>query len=198
MSEQQLTPGQAAIIEGTFDMPATSATPSPQGENVSIQQLDDQQLAHLISLLLQEQQERAVRDADPEALTIDGFNRMFTSKGAAEEPVLVDGILVCAGSLRNLSQSSHICSFVHVDEYWCWDHPDLINDEVRKIPNKGKEHQRSITLVPVTEGTEIDFVTCKLTARDGHRATSSTSYTVVNGQLEVTDTRTAPKPGHGR
>lgn len=198
MSTPQLTPGQAAILEGAIDPPNDAPAPTPGEGSVSVEDLSDREISGLIELLMQVQQERAVDSADPEALTADGFKRLFDSRGDALEPDLVEGILVCAGSLKNLSNTSHVCSFVHIDENWCWDHPDNLNDEVRKIPAQGREHQRSITLVPVTEGAKIDFVTCKMTARDGHKAQRSTSYTVVNGALEVTDSRTAPRPGMDR
>lgn len=195
----KLTPGQAAILEGVIDEPATEAgTSVTRAPLTSISDLSDGEIATLVGLLLQEQQERAVREADPEALTADGFRTLFNSRGDAIEPVLVGGILMCAGSLKNTSATSHICSFVHVDDHWCWDHPDALNDEVRKIPAQGREHQRSITLVPVTEGAKIDFVTCKMTPREGHKAKKSVSYTVTNGELEITDTRSVPSPGTGR
>lgn len=199
MSTENLTPGQAAIIAGTFDMPEDAQEPAaPRTIGAGMKDLGDRELAELIGLLLQEQQERAVNAADPEALTTEGFNQLFNRDGTALEPEITDGILVCAGSLRNTSSTSHVCSFVHIDEHWCWEHPDALNDDVRKIPSNGREHQRSITLVPVTEGTKVDFVTCKLTPREGHKAKKSISYTVVNGELEVTNTRNVPSPGSGR
>ena len=198
MSTPQLTPGQAAILEDIFDSPEPVETRNPERNTANISALTDSDLADLIQLLLAEQHERAVEQADPEALTKDAYERMFNGKGDAMEPELIDGILVCAGSLKNLSTTSHVCSFVHVDEHWCWDHPDLLNDDVRKIPVKGRDHQRSISLIPVQEGTEVDFVTCKATAREGHRAQKSTSYVVTNGKLEVTDTRSVASHSHGR
>lgn len=199
MDTSNLTPGQAAILDGIFEAPQEAPdAQQPKAPAASLKELGDRELADLINRLLQEQQERAVEAADPEALTTDAFNQMFQRKGDAIEPEIVAGILVCAGSLRHLSSTSHECSFVHIDEHWCWEHPDALSDDVRKIPNNGREHQRSVTLVPITEGSQVDFVTCKLTPRDGHKAQKSISYTVVNGQLEVTNTRSAPKPSGGR
>lgn len=199
MSTTNLTPGQAAIIEGTLDAPPSrAATQSTGTATANVKSLSDSELASLINTLLSEQQERAVDAADPEALIQDGFNQLFNRNGEALEPEIVAGILVCAGSLRNVSTTTHVCSFVHIDDHWCWDHPDSLEDEVRKIPANGREHQRSITLVPVTEGTKIDFVTSKMTPRDGHKAKKSVSYIVANGALEVTNTRSAPQPGPGR
>lgn len=199
MTNQNLTPGQAAILEGVIDTagPADVA-PQQRSPEVAIGDLDDRELAQLISLLLQEQEERAIAASDPDALTESGFRTMFNSRGDALEPELVGGILVCAGSLKNTSSTSHVCSFAHVDDSWCWEHPDNLGDEVRKTPIKGKEHQRSITLIPATEGTKVDFVTCRMTAREGHRAQKSISYVVSNGALEITDTRTVPSTGRGR
>lgn len=197
MSTAQLTPGQAAILEDIFDAPEPDDVQAVERKAANVSALSDSDLAELIGLLLQEQHERAVAQADPEALSVDGHDKMFNSRGDAMEPELLNGILICAGSLKNTSSTSHVCSFVHVDDYWCWEHPDTLHDDVRKIPVKGRDHQRSITLVPVQEGTKIDFVTCKATARDGHKAQKSTSYVVTGGKLEVTDTRSVAPHGHG-
>lgn len=201
MSTVELTPGQQAILDGFLsgENPATpTATATPGAVTRDITDLNDRDLARLITMLLAEQQERAVRNSDPEALIADGYDRLFTSRGEALEPEIVAGVLVCAGSLKALSASSHECSFVHVDDAWCWEHPDALEDDVRKLQVNGRDNQRSITLIPATEGAKIDFVTCKMTPREGHKVKKSTSYTITDGKLEVTNTRTAPRPGAGK
>lgn len=199
MSDQvKLTPGQQAILDDA----TTTSTPEPSDTPTTLtdlSQVSDKDLQNLIDLLLQEQHERAVNNADPQALIEDGFERLFTGKGDATEPELYNGLLICPGSLRPFSGTSHECSFAHVDDNWCWEHPDLLEDDVRKTPaSNGHDHQRSITIIPATEGTKIDFVTCKATATGGHKAKRSTSYVVKGGQLEITTTRSTPKPGPGR
>lgn len=199
MSEHHLTPGQAAILAGLPTEPGPAQVPhQPPSTGTAIARLNDQELADLIGMLLDEQQERALSAADPAALIDDGFKRLFTSRGDALDPELTGGILVCAGSLRQTATTSHVCTFAVVDDDWCWEHPDILEDSVRKVEQQGRDHQRSITLIPATEGTKVDLVTSRMTIREGHRAQKTSSYVVRQGRLEMTQTRSTPKPGMHR
>lgn len=189
-----MSPGQQALLEQTSTQESKVAAreAAPPQNLFDVERLTDDQIYGLLSALQEEQQRRAVEDADPEALIKQAFGRMFTSKGSALEPEIVSGVLVCPGSLRNQSQTTHECTFVHVNEYWCFEHPDQLGDEVRKLPAQGREHQRSVTVIPVSEGDAIDMVTCKATQRDGHRAKQVVSFTVADGMLEKVSVRSAP------
>ncbi|RJL23942.1 hypothetical protein [Bailinhaonella thermotolerans] len=156
----------------------------------------DAQLREVAELVRAEQVRRAVLSADPEALCEAAFADAFTHRGIAGQPYLAGGILVCPGSIRRRSATSHDCVFAHVDDHWCWEHPDVLLDEVRKLPDKGKEHQRSVTLIPVADGQKVDVIAGRMT-QGAHRATSVTSYQVDGDRLKLVQART-PRSAHGR
>lgn len=195
MAGSQLTPGQQAILQQVSnEAAAPTQEKSTRRRPLDLKSLPDTELARLISLLQQESEERAIAACDPEALTTRAFHTMFTGRGEAMQPELDNGILVCAGSLRRTSATGHECTFVNVGGEWSWQHPDMLDDTVRKSPGKGgMDDLKTVTLIPVTDGTQVDLVTSKASSRDGHKAKKVVSYTVSDGDLEITTTRTPAK-----
>lgn len=157
--------------------------------------LTDAQLAQLALHIEEEQHRRALNAADPDALTEEGFNSLFDNKDRALPPIIQGGILICAGSVRWKSATSHDCSFVRVDSEWIWEHGDLLNDEVRNIPAKPKAHMKSVSLLPAISGMKVDVASGKKSTA-GHKTTSVTSYTVQNGELVLVSAREVPH-SHG-
>ncbi|MCP4845039.1 MAG: hypothetical protein GY901_08045 [Actinomycetia bacterium] len=156
----------------------------------------DADLAAIIEAAQAEQKARAVAAGDPEAIIEEGFARGFNAKGHAFEPWLTDsGLIVCPGSIVEKSAMSHTCRFAHLDDAWVWACQDLVLDEVRRIPDKARTHQKSVSLIPSYEGLEFDVITCK--TRNGvHEMQSTTSYIVAGGILEVVATRSPKVAGH--
>ena len=156
----------------------------------------DYELATLIQNAQNEQKRRAIESGDLNAIIEDAFEMGFTYKGVALTPWLTkEGILVCPGSIIEKSASSHICSFVNLDDTWVWQSQDLLLDQVRKIPVQSRTHQRSVSLIAAYEGIEFTVVICK--ARNYvHEMQSSVSYIVKDGKLDTTTSRTPKVINH--
>jgi hypothetical protein len=98
------------------------------------------------------------------------------------------GLLICYGSILEKSTMSHDCTFVHIDEHWVWEHPETLHDEVRKRPDRGREHQRSVSILPALEGLEFDLITCKM-RNSVHQMQQVRSYRILSGSIELVQTR---------
>ncbi len=148
----------------------------------------DAELHELVSLATQELYRRALERGDLDALIEDCFDNGFTPAGHAREPYLRDGILVCPGSIVEKSATSHDCVFVHVDTDWVWDAPQLLLDSVRKIPDRSRTHQRSVSLLSVVDGFRFEQITSSM--RQGvHSMKKAASYLVADGTLELVSAR---------
>lgn len=185
-------PGTVGAVN-PYDLASAAADddrPSPAELDPSA--LSDDDLTQMIAVLTEEQASRALERCDPEALTEAGFVDGFDAKGAARMPWLAGGILVCPGSVVERSATSHDCTFVTANDHWVFEHPDRIHDEVRKVPHRGRENQRSITLLAAPEGLTFDVVSSRM--RTGaHHMREARRFRVTNGELELVTTR-APKP----
>lgn len=157
--------------------------------------LSDEALRDLIAAAIEEQRQRAAASGDLEALCEAGFAEGFDSKGHARTPVIRDGLLICYGSIVERSAMSHECHFVHIEDSWVWEYQDVLRDEVRKRPERGREHQRSVSILPALEGLELDLVGCKM--RTGvHQMQTVRSYRIVSGQLELVTARAVRTDRH--
>lgn len=159
---------------------------------IDVAELSDEALSALLADGLAEQRRRAEAVGDIDAIVEAAFEAGFDSRGQANPPWVTHGLLVCPGSIRERSTSSHDCVFVHVDGNWVWQSDDLIIDVVRSVPQQKHTHQRSITLLAAVEGTEYDVVASKM--RQGvHHATHVRSYRISNGE-PVLVTKWAARP----
>jgi hypothetical protein len=150
--------------------------------------LDDGALRTLIAAALEEQRRRAAAQGGLEELCEQGFIDGFDQRGHARPPVVVGDVLFCYGSIVERSAMSHECVFVRVEDAWVWEYEDVLRDEVRKRPERGREHQRSVSLVPALEGLEFDLVQCKM--RNGvHQMQHTRSYRITSGSVELVTTR---------
>lgn len=167
------------------------------GTDLDLSAMDDATLWELAAHIAAEQRQRLLAVGDTAAVLEYGFTHGFDSKGHAREPQIAHGFLVCYGSIVEKSATSHDCRFVHVEDAWVWEWPDVIIDEVRKMPDRARMHQRSVTLLAPIEGLEIDIVTSQM--RTGaHRMVKTTSYRVHAGALEVVRARAVSTNQHRR
>ena len=154
----------------------------------------DKDLSAMMHLIIGEQQKRALEGSEPDALLEQGFKDGFKPNGLPHDPWIVDGILICPGAVNDRSATAHDCGFVAFDEHWCWEHPDIVLDDVRYIDGP-KRRQRSVSLVPVFEGLEFDLVISRSSAGQ-HKMRAATAFRVIDGCLEVVRNR-APKKSSG-
>ncbi|MEM9034220.1 MAG: hypothetical protein AAGA99_09655 [Actinomycetota bacterium] len=147
--------------------------------------LTDDQLDELVAELTAEQRRRAMAIGDLHALADDAFERLFDHKGAALDPEVHDRVLLCPGSVVPKSKSVQLSRFVAIGDDWVWEAGDLLHDEVRRGEGPA---MRSISIVPLVEGTELHVVWSK-GPRGGRRLERATSYRVRNGEPETVTTR---------
>jgi hypothetical protein len=170
-----------------FDtIPTMVNDPSPRG---AYESLSDEAISKMIRDLHDEQRRRMAEAGDFVSMCERGFVEGFDSKGHAKEPVLKDGLLVCYGSILEKSTMSHDCTFVHIGENWVWEHPETLHDEVRKKPERGREHQRSVSIVSGLEGLEYDLISCRM-RNNVHQMHTIRSYRIVDGRVELVAGRT--------
>jgi hypothetical protein len=153
--------------------------------------LSDVELAELLMQLRAEQQDRAIKASDPEALIELGFREGFRSDGLPRDPWIVNGILVCPGARIDKSASSHDCGFARVDDKWVWEADGKIEDVVRNTMNR-RAQMRSVTLVAIDDTTVVDLIyaTCRTGA---HKLKSARSFSVTAAGL-VLDSERTPAP----
>jgi hypothetical protein len=157
--------------------------------------LRDDELWDLAARVADEQRRRAVESGDIDALCAEGFDRGFDAKGHARDPVVSSGLVVCYGSLVERSAMSHECRFANLGGDWVWEHPEVIHDEIRKLVERGRHHQRSVSVLPALEGLGIDLVSS--TMRQGvHHMTQVRSFQVRGGALELVNARTVRTDRH--
>ena len=159
--------------------------------------LTDMELAELLLQLRAEQQDRAIKACDPEALIELGFREGFRSDGLPRDPWIVGGILVCPGARLDKSATSHDCGFARVNDKWVWEADGKIEDVVRNTMNR-RAQMRSVTLVAIDDTTVVDLVYA--TCRTGvHKLKSARSFSVSASELVLDSERTpAPAFSSGR
>lgn len=156
--------------------------------------LTDVELVDVAWLVQQEQQNRALRAGDVESIADRAFEEWFSGTRLSFDPVIEHGVLLCPGGKDEKSQTAHDCSFVHVDNYWVWDYPGLLLDEVRYLPGK-KSRMRSVTILPAMEGIELDVVVSQL--RNGrHQRKERRSFQIQRGELVSVASRSQLPQGH--
>lgn len=148
-------------------------------------QLSDVELDELADAVAAEQRRRARALGDLDALADEAFERLFDLKGAALDPEVHGRLLVCPGSVVAKSKSVQLSRFVAIGDDWVWDAGDLLHDEVRRGEGAA---MRSISIVPLLEGTEVHVVWSK-GPRGGRRLERATSYRVRGGKPEPVTTR---------
>jgi len=157
----------------------------------------EEDIAELIAILIEEQRGRALARGDLEAIVEQGFELGFDSTGKAKTPWIDRGIVVCPGSVIERSALSHDCVFVNVDDTWVWESDDLVLDDVRRGLMRGKENQRSISLLAARDGLCFDVIASK--KRQGvHQMVAGSSYEIKNGKLELIGSRAVKPRGHNR
>ena len=157
---------------------------------VDVSVLSDSDVDGLVVALLAEQQSRALLRCDSDALVDVGFVDGFDARGFARPPWLVEGMLICPGSVVERSASSHDCMFVSVAGVWVFNCEERVVDVVRKVPAGPREHQRSVTVLASFEGLVFDVVSSRM--RDGkHRMRGVRQFRVEHGELVVVSDRAA-------
>ena len=171
----------------------STVSPVGAGPGVDVSGLSDTDLGGWVSTLLEEQRQRALLRCDPDALVDAGFADGFDAKGFARQPWLVEGMLVCPGSVVERSATGHDCVFVSVDGVWVFNCEDRVVDVVRKVPAGAREHQRSVTVLAASEGSEFDVVSSRM--RDGkHRMRGVRRFRVENSALVLVSDRATSTP----
>ena len=159
--------------------------------------LTDIELSEILLQLRAEQQDRAIKSCDPDALVELGFREGFRADGLPRDPWIVNGILVCPGARLDKSASSHDCGFVRVNDKWVWEADGKIEDVVRNTMNR-RAQMRSVTLVAIDDTTVVDLVYA--TCRTGvHKLKSARSFSIKASELVLDSERTpAPAFSSGR
>lgn len=153
--------------------------------------LTDIELSEILLQLRAEQQDRAIKACDPDALVELGFREGFRADGLPRDPWIVNGILVCPGARLDKSASSHDCGFARVNDKWVWEADGKIEDVVRNTMNR-RAQMRSVTLVAIDDTTVVDLVYA--TCRTGvHKLKSARSFSVKASEL-VLDSERTPSP----
>lgn len=148
--------------------------------------LTDGQLADLTLAVQAEHQRRAIDGGDLDAIAAQALEDGFDPTGLAMHPYVHEHLIVCPGSKLALTKSSHRCRFVAVGDDWAWDSPQALLDRV--IPSGKPGSTRSVTLLPLVEGLELDVVTSKA-RQNVHERQESHTYKVRDGELTLTGTR---------
>lgn len=175
-----------------------SSSPSPEHTDyvdlLRIESVPDDDLSRALAIIRGELERRALDAADPEALTEEGFTIGFTSKGLPVDPWVRSGILVCPGGKVDHSAMRHSCGFVRVDENWVWESPSVISDVVR-YGTGPRPSMRSVSLVPVPDGTKVDLVLAR-TRAGVHELDGVRSFVVEDQQLSLVSSRFVKSVSH--
>lgn len=156
--------------------------------------LTGSEITRALVVLMAEQQERAIANADPVALIEQGFELGFDSKGLPKDPWVVQGILVAPGAKVDKSAMSHNCAFARVGPSWVWEHEAKIEDSVRYIPG-ARQQMRSVTLIALNEGDAIDLIASR--TRSGvHELTGVRSFVYEADALDLVSARTVRADNH--
>ena len=157
-----------------------------------IPSLTDGDLSAIVEVVKEEQQRRALDNSDTNALITQGMVDGFDSRGKAKVPYLHEGVLVVPGFLTGkIGKMNHDCIFVRFgNEYWSWEHPDLIEDKVTNVSNGQMTSQKSVSLIPGYDGLAWEVI--DMSCRSGaHRMKSAKSFVIKGGKIEYTGEREA-------
>ena len=112
-----------------------AATPSDEEVLAALGVLEsagDPQVSAAIEHLTEIQRQRAQARGDLDALLELGFEKGFDTSGHALAPFVVEGIIICPGSVVERSANSHECAFVHIGDDWVWESSQTLIDTVRR------------------------------------------------------------------
>lgn len=175
--------------------PGQVPTPLSLVSDRDLTEATDAQLSHTAYALRTESHRRALEGGDLEALVEQAFLDGFTSANQACAPVVVDGFLICYGTHRARSQTSHDCTFVSINGQWVWEASPLA-DVMRTVPG-AKPVRMSVSVLVAEEGTEVDLVSSTARQGGGCQMKEVHSYQVVLGELVQVATRArAAASGH--
>jgi hypothetical protein len=155
----------------------------------------DIQLWETTAAIISEQRRRALADDDLATLVEEAFENGFNGRGEPHPPWLVGPLLVCPGSKRNRSATSHDCTFVSVDGTWVWDSEEKIIDEMRDFPGP-KTQKRTVTVIGAVEGLKLDLVASSSRSGAPCEMKTATSFEIQRGQLIKVATRARKPAGH--
>ncbi len=146
--------------------------------------------------MLDKARDRGDRDVE----ISDAFDSSFPGKDKLGiMPWLVDGILWSPGSRQDKSAQKHVCRFIRVGhgdkDFWVWEHPGCVVDEVRRETSGAKIFQHSITLVAVEQGASVDVITSN-SVGGVHQVQRVDSFKVKGPELEKISTRRVGKINH--
>lgn len=207
--EEETTPRASAVGAHLVDEVAEETTapvrlapgfelPSESGTlRAWLRRLSDDDLDRLALAVYEVRRDKAVSSGDLEAKLAEAFRTAFEPRsGLGVMPWIEHGVLWCPGSRQDSSQTKHDCRFVWVDGVAAWEHPDQFRDEIRRTDQgANKMSMRSITLIPVDDGAEVDVVTS--VSRNGlHQRKRVDSFVVAGGELERTGRRNIAADGH--
>lgn len=143
------------------------------------------QMHSLIRRLSNEVQARTLKEMDPDALLKHIWENLFTRAGASMPPIIMNGMLLCAGHRVFRTGQNHTCAFVNVNDTWVWEHSDLEHTVIRGMDGKPEGSLMSAALLPVSEGDRVAYLPC--TASMGaHKLIKNQAkyYEVKAGELE--------------
>lgn len=190
----------AARAAGTVCSVTTLARPALQLESLldepALAAASDAQLADTAAAIVTEQHRRALAANDLDALVEEAFEIGFNGRGEPATPWLVGALLICTGSRRNKSATSHECTFVSVDGSWVWASEELIVDDMRDAAVGAKQQKRSVSIVGAVEGMQLDLVSSASRSGGPCEMKTATSFLVERGQLVKVATRARKPNGH--
>lgn len=160
--------------------------PDPLVGGAALRAASDAQLSALVTAVKSEQQRRALEGGDLDAIADHAFRDAFTSR-EPHVPWLEHGLLICPGLLVETSRLSHRCIFVAVGDHWCWEHPDTVFSDVRRLAEGSRSTRRSIAIIAAHDGIEYDVVSMRY--RGVHEVQSIRSFALVGGVVTAVATR---------
>ena len=142
--------------------------------------LSDKDLSELGFAVATEVFNRAVNSGDWEALTKEGLEIGFSSRGYPEYPYIKNNILICPGGKVGTTKTNHKCRFVAIDGSWIWECSPLL-DTMHTV---GKHSTASITLFAATEGLSFTVIDSAANMQ-GHSRISTAAYVIKRGKIEA-------------
>lgn len=195
-----LTPTQQKLLSLTGDFAETSQQVKQafSVEKFDMSALTTPQIHALMQRLSVEVQTRALEEMDPDALLGYVWENMFSASGAALPPIIMNGILLCAGHRIVKSGTTHTCAFVNINDTWCWEYGDLVAEPtIRGYPNRPEGSLQSAALISVKEGDRVAMLPCNA-SMGKHKLikTQARYYEVRGGELEPSYSYEVKTEGH--
>lgn len=175
--------------------PGQLATPRSLLDAGTLAGASDVELMQTVAAILAVQHERALTGGDIDAMVENAFLGGFTSKGEAGRPWVEHGLLICPGSRKDKSATSHDCTYVSVEGEWAFATGTHIADVSRQVPGP-RMHRQSITVLPLVEGCRLDLVTSAARSGGPCEMKKALCFQVRGGALVEVSARARKPDGH--